>query len=176
MFLKLYCKYIQCGVRDRSHSKRMQGCKELIEECSEFSNRYGCFPELYTLSGKIRCLSSTENKYSVFDYRSAIQYEKKAALYYDMGVVFEKAYGNMEIAMDYYHKAYASEKMYYPALYKLTQQKDRRGDWKAAITCYGEIKSIIENNKVKDSISIQDIEYTFRSLLEVKWLCQKKYN
>lgn len=172
-FLRLYCEYIQCGVRGRNFTARAQGCKELLVKCRELAKDQGWLPQLCVLTGKICNLSSTENKYAVSYYRRAAGSERKASLYYDIGHVYEKAYGDMDKAMEYYGMAYRSDNQYFRALYKLAVQEEDKGKWKEAITSYSRVRCIIGKDRVKDSISVCELEYDYKTCRKILLLTRK---
>lgn len=172
-FLRLYCEYIQCGVRGRNFTARAQGCKQLLDKCREFAKEQGWLPQLCVLTGKICNLSSTENKYAVSYYNRAVSSEKKPSIYYDIGHVYEKAYGDMDRAMEYYRKAYMSDNQYFRALYKIAVQHEGRGEWKEAVTSYSRVRCIIGKERAEDSISVCDLEYDYKTCRKIMLLCKK---
>lgn len=172
-FMALYCQYIECGVRDRGSAARMRGCRMLLKKCDSMAEQYGWTPSLLVLTGKICTLSSTENKCAISYYESAAAYEKQASLYYDIGHLYEKACGEMETAFLYYKKAFQCDRYYYKALYKLAGTLREREKWMEAMSIYGEILTILLQNKSFDSISICEIEYYYKANKNIKEILEE---
>lgn len=175
-FMKLYCEYMQCRIRDKTLIKRINGCKELLVECNKLARKEGWVPVLCVLTGKVSSLSPTENKYAVSYYSWAVEYEEQAPIYYDIGHIYEKAYGNEEKALQYYKKSYQCNKQYYRAFYKLVISLENKGKWMDAIGGYGKIREMIWSEKVKDSISVREIEYDYKTCKRIMQLCRQNIN
>lgn len=170
-YMKLYCRYLQCGV-SRSSLETMYQCKELLEQCADLSDR-GEDPALDFLIGKIRLLSATENKYAVHYFKELNDYEPQPDLLYEIGHVYETAYGKNSLALSYYQKAYRLDPTYYRALYKFAVKLEDSGEWIKAVSVYNRVRQIVHKGKLKNDISVRDFEYEFKTCRRMLRLCRK---
>ena len=163
MFMQLYIDYIICGLFKRSTVQRINECQRLMCRWKELADERENDPALYVLAGKISCLSSTENKYAVYYYQNAVAYEERADIYYNIGHIYEKAYGDNEKALYNYKKACECDPNYYKALYKLAVDKEKRKNWMGALLSFSRIRNIIGRRRRYGSISICEFEYEYKS-------------
>lgn len=173
-FMDIYCQYIICGVCNRRPVSRTEDITELIEKCMNYMERYGQSPVFSLLMGKICTLSTTENKCAISYYESVNVFEKRASVYYAIGHLYEKAYGYMNKALEYYRKACSCDREYYKALYKIAVSLEDEGKWMEALGIYGEIKKLCRSRKRKDSISVCEVEYFYKSDKHIVKICEKR--
>ena len=173
-YMKLYCRYLQCGV-NRSSINRMYECKKLLEQCGCLSDREWN-PSLAFLVGKISLLTATENKYAVFYFNEICEYDPQTDLLYEIGHIYENAYGEYSKALKYYQKAYKLDHDYYRSLYKLANKLESTDNWRGAISIYSDVRQIIQKVKLKNDIGVRDFEYEYKSCRKMLWLCQKYMN
>ena len=172
-YMLLYCDYLLCGV-NRSQISQIYTCKELLERCEEFAQEKGWFPILHVLAAKIAVLVPTENKYAVSYLKNAVEYEEQADLLYEIGHVYEKAYGDRAKAMQYYLEANMCDLDYYRAVYKLAIEFENNNRWIMAMEKYKEIQEIIYNMRVGNSISVRELEYEYKTCRRIVQICKKK--
>lgn len=168
-YMKLYCRYLQCGV-NRSSVNTMYQCKKLLEQCADLAKEED-YPMLDYMIAKIRLLTATENKYSVNYLKKAINYEAQPEMLYEIGHVYEKAYGDYYLAMNYYQKAYQLDTTYYRALYKFAVKLEESKDWMRAISVYDRVRQLIHAGRLKNDIGVRDYEYEFKSCRRMMRLC-----
>lgn len=168
----LYCKYLQCGV-NRSSINRMNQTKELLIECEKLADKMGWTPALLFLAGKMSLLTSAENKYAVNYFDRIIKYEARADLLYEIGHIYEKAYGNVKRAWEYYQLAYRQEPDYYRALYKLAVKLETEDRWMQAISVYNRVRKIVAKKEKYDSISVRELEYEYKSCKNILRICRR---
>lgn len=176
-YMTLYCRYLQCGV-NRSSISRMEQCKNLMEQCAELSEKteYEGNFALSFLMGKISFLTAAGYKEGVKYFTRMAEFEPQPDIYYEIGQIYEKAYGDHRRAMEFYKEAYCMDHNYYRSLYKLAVKLERSGDWERAVTIYIKIEDIIKKTKPKDSISIRDFEYEYKSRRKLLWLINEYMN
>lgn len=167
-YMVLYCKYLKCGVC-RSSINRMILCEELLNQCGNLS-RDEWNPALAFLAGKISLLTPTENKYAVYYFKEINNYEPQADILYELGHVYETAYGEDTLALKYYQKAYQQDRSYYRALYKFAMKLEGMEDWRGAISVYSRIRQIIQKVKLKNAVGIRDLEYEYKSCRRMLFL------
>lgn len=173
-YMRLYCRYLQCGV-NRSSIDRMYECKELLEQCGRLAGREWN-PSLAFLAGKISLLTSTENKYAVFYFNEICEHDPQTDILYEIGHIYESAYGEYSRALKYYQKAYKMDHDYYRSLYKFAVKLEDSSDWRGALSVYSDVRQIIQRVKLKNDIGVRDFEYEYKSCRRMLWLCQKYMN
>jgi len=173
-YMRLYCQYLQCGV-NRSSAERMSACTNLLERCGSLSGREWN-PSLAFLAGKVSLLTSTENKYAVFYFNEISKYDLQTDILYDIGHIYETAYGEYSTALKYYQKAYKLDNDYYRALYKFAVKLENEDDWRGAISVYSDVRQIIHKVKLKNDIGVRDLEYEYKSCRKMLGLCSKYLN
>lgn len=174
-YMLLYCKYILCGI-SRSQIRRIDGCEKLLTECDVFGKERGWNPTLYILEGKIALLTPTYNKYALSYFKCATKYEKQAMLYYEIGRIYEKAYGDNEKALTNYWQAFKCNSNYYRALYKFAIDMEIKGEWMKALAIYIDIQKILLDTKGKYSISIRELEYEYKTCKRMVYLFRNYIN
>lgn len=172
-YMKLYCEYLKCGVSNKDFFSRLGECKKILEECEELSKKEGWLPTLCVLSGQICNLSVAESRYAVNYYDIAVKYEQQADLLYEIGRIYEKIYSDNEAALYNYYRSYMCDKNYYRALYKLAIDLEQKDKWIDAMGFYNKIQDILKEIKCKDSITIKEIEYKYKTYSKMINLCQK---
>ncbi|MBP3489065.1 MAG: hypothetical protein J6K53_11780 [Roseburia sp.] len=170
LFIRLYCKYVDAGVRDRSFMSRITAVEELMVEWQELVRCCGRTPSVYVLAGKISTMSPIESKYAPEYYKEATEYEERPEILYDIGHIYEKVYGDNERALKYYKKAYDCDRRYYRAIYKLAVSLELRGKWMEALVGYGKIMNILDGRTGDSRISIREIEYEYKTCKKMREL------
>lgn len=174
-YMLLYCKYILCGI-SRSPIRRIEGCEKLLTECDVLGKESGWNPTLYILAGEIALLTPTYNKYALSYFKCAVKYEKQAVLYYEIGRIYEKAYGDNEKALANYWLAFKCNSNYYRALYKFAIDMEIKGNWMKALTIYIDIQKILSDTKGTYSISIRELEYEYKTCKRMLYLFKNYIN
>lgn len=171
VYMRQYCRYLQCGVK-RSSMERMYECEELLKQCGSLAGSEWN-PSLAFLAGKISLLTSTENKYAVFYLKEICEYDPQPDILYEIGHVYEMAYGEYSKALRYYQEAYKLDNNYYRSLYKLAVKLEGSGDWRGAISVYSRIRQIIQEVNPKHDVGVRDFEYEYKSCRRMLWISRK---
>ena len=96
-YASLYCEYLQYGV-DRDAITRMRWSESLLEKCSGLAVTSGWSMALSLLAGRISLFTSTQNKNAGSYFKNILRYDVQAELLYEVGHIYEKAYGDKKRA------------------------------------------------------------------------------
>lgn len=177
-FMNLYCKYLKLAVKSRNPEERKVEVNQLLQEVNLLSEKNGWKPALCKLCAAICDLSPLENKKAVVYYKEILEYEKTPEILYKLGRIYEKIYGDIEIAKKYYELADEGEKCY-RARYKMASYYETRGDWKHALFLYESIMEQFKNelsNLFYYSITVYDVEYYEKILIKIRDIFQQKFS
>ena len=176
-YASLYCEYMRYGV-NRNAVTRMRWSESLLEKCSGLAEKGGWSMALSLLAGRISLLTSTQNKYAVSYFKNILRYDDQAELLYEVGHIYEKAYGDKKMAWHYYQLAYQQDSYYYRAVYKIAVKLEMEGDWLYAMGAYSRVRKIIASmqEQVKNNISIRELEYEYKSCKNILQLCRQYMN
>lgn len=170
-YAKLYCEYMKTCSGIRRLTERTMACRELIKKCEQLSAKNGWQPSLCVLMGKIRELSPSEGKFSVFFYKEALKYESKPEILYDIGHIYETMFGDEMRAEEYYIMSVQRDRKFYRGLYKIAFFSEKRGDWKRALNYYVNIENILQ--KEEKPISIYKAMYLYKTQRRLLAILQK---
>lgn len=166
-YMEFYYRYILYGVKFRFLSQRQENCGRLREEYLPVLNRYRQNAMFQHLAGRICELTSVANKMASIYYLQAVRYQACSVFYYDLGHVFEKAYGNDKRALKFYTEAYKLDRDNYKALYKLASGYEVQRKWMEAYYFYNKIdaqlsRTVEINYETGNAVSAQEIEYLYK--------------
>lgn len=165
-YVMLYCDYILCKTQNDVPERRAEKCAALLEKCVELIKEKKILnTSICWLIGKICELSPTERKFSIIYYQKMTERigYYSSEIYYELAHVYEKIYGNMKEASQYYQKIYKNNRNYYRAEYKLALESESREDWMNAILHYQHIVNTTMSEK-SQHISVRSIEYCSKAL------------
>lgn len=175
-FMHLYCDYLETAIESRDVEERTEKVRVLLQKVMSLSMERGWQPALCDLCAAISDLSPLENKKAVVYYKELLEYEESPEILYKIGKIYEKKYGDIEMAMRYYKLANINNK-YYRAKYKIASYYEKKGDWKHALFLYENIMERIRN-ELKDnsyhSTTVYDVEYYEKSLIKIRNIFSQK--
>ena len=175
-FMRLYCDYIKRGVADKDcydEAMHLKHIDYLLEQCGDLINLRPKSPVIWLLAGKICMLSADSNKRAIDMYLRAANYEPKPQFYYEIGHIFEQAYGNEATAYEYYKKIQEKCPSFYRAIYKLAVKAEADGQWMRAINYYIDVKRILKDRAGGECITIREVEYIYKVNRNILNICKK---
>lgn len=175
-YVTLYCDYIICKTQNATPESRTKKCAVLLEKCVELAREKQMWnTSICWLTAKICELSPAEQKFSIIYYQKMLEKMGcyNSEIYYELAHAYEKIYGNMKVALQYYQKIYKNNSNYYRAEYKLALESESREEWMEAILHYQHIFSNTFSEKSR-KISARNIEYYSKALWGIVKLFSEK--
>lgn len=175
-FMNLYCHYLKTAIEIKSTEERKEEVKQLLKNADLLSKKNGWQPALCKLCAEISDLSPLENKNAIAYYKEILEYEKNQEILYKIGKIYEKNYGDIEMAKSYYELADEDQKCY-RAGYKIASYYETNGLWKRALFLYENIMEYLKNRLMTPfyhSVTVYDVEYYEKILMKIQNIFQKK--
>lgn len=177
-FMDLYCCYIRTAIENREYEDRKTQVQLLLERGNLLALESGWQPALCNLCAAISSLSPLENKVAIVYYKGILEYDKNSQIMYNIGKIYEKVYGDIEMAVRYYTRADENGR-YYRARYKIASYFEQKGEWKKALAIYESIfKALGEKfeNPSFNSVTVYDIEYYIKVIIKIKNILTQKFS
>lgn len=175
-YMRLYCEYLQCAVKKRGKLDYESRARRLLDRCNYFANERGRKPSLDLLTAKICLMIPEKNNDALLHYQSALEYSKRADIYYSIGLIYEKNYKDRKMALLNYQKAYQCDNRNFRAIFKFAMELERRGRWIDAVNVYINVGEIAEKYYFRDQISISQFECDFKSCYRIVQICKRYIN
>lgn len=165
-FMILYCQYLRCEVGIENALERERECVRLIEVAKKLAVNSGWVPALCMLTADICRISEVSAKLAVEYYRTIPEEKINSDIYYCIGKIYEKNYGNLKAAMELYQSAYNCDKNNYAAGYKLAEQREREADWVEAIIQYSKVAN--SALALDECNTTQKLEYCIKCMKRIE--------
>lgn len=173
-FMHLYCEFLMAAIEKQNGG--YINVEKFLNSARELADIIGWQMALCNLCALISALSPLENKIALIYYKEILVYEESSEVLYKIGKIYEKNYGNIDMAVNYYKQATEINE-YYRAEYKIASYHEQKGDWKQAIHLYDKIYIYLIERLMSNSyysITVCDVEYLMKTLAKIRNIYKQK--